>query len=84
MDRELEKLKKEVLILNERIKVLERKEHHRSVGKSIKFLINIIVILLVAFGIWKAYDYITNYIPNYLEEKIDEINPFSDIKASGL
>lgn len=80
MEREVERLKKEIIILNERIKVLEGKEHRRSIAKSIKTLINIAVILLVAFGVWKAYDYITNYIPNYLEQQIEELNPFADVQ----
>ena len=75
MDKEVERLKKEVLILNERVKTLEGKEHRRSIFKSIKFLITIAIIGTLAFGAWKAYDYVTNYIPNYLEEKIDELNP---------
>ena len=79
MDREVERLKKEILILNERVKILEGKEHRRSIFKLFKFLLTILVIGLVAFGIWKAYDYITNYIPTYLEEKVDELNPFSDV-----
>lgn len=79
MDREIERLKKEILVLNARIKTLEGKEHRRSIFKSIKFLFSIAIIGLVAFGIWKGYDYITNYIPNYLDEQIQELNPFSDI-----
>ena len=79
MDREVEKLRKEIIILNERVKILEGKEHRRSINKSIKFLVNMVIIGLVALGIWKAYDYVTNYIPNYLDEKIDELNSFSDI-----
>lgn len=82
MDREVERLKKEILILNQRVKILEGKEHRRSIGKSIKFLLTVVIISLVAFGIWKAYDYITNYIPTYLEEQIKEINPFSDVISS--
>ena len=80
MDRELERLKKEVLVLNERIKILEGKEHRRSIGKSIKSLFTVAFICLLIFLGWKAYDYVTNYIPNYLDEKIDELNPFSDIE----
>lgn len=79
MDREVDKLKKEVLILRERVSILEGKEHRRSVMRSVKTLINIGVILLFAFGIWKAYDYVNNYLPNYLEEKVLELNPFGDI-----
>lgn len=84
MDREVEKLRKEIIILNERVKILERNEHRRSIGKSIKTLFTIAIICLLTFGIWKAYDYATNYIPNYLEEKIDELNPFSNIQSSDL
>ena len=78
MDKEVERLKKEILILNARVKVLEGKEHHRSIFKLVKFLIGIALFALIAFGIWKAYDYITNYVPTYLEEQIKAINPFGD------
>lgn len=78
MDREVERLKKEILILNQRVKILEGKEHKRSVFKSIKFLATIAIIGLISFGVWKAYDYITNYVPTYLEEQIKAINPFGD------
>ena len=82
MDREIEKLKKEILILNARIKTLEGKEHRRSIFKSVKFLFGIVVVALVAFGIWKGYDYVTNYIPSYLEDKINDLNPFPDVSSS--
>ena len=78
MDREVERFKKEILILNQRVKILEGKEHKRSVFKSIKFLATIAIIGLISFGVWKAYDYITNYVPTYLEEQIKAINPFGD------
>ena len=84
MDKEVERLKKEILILNQMIKVLEGKEHRRSIFKSIKFLVMVAIIGLIAFGVWKAYDYITNYVPTYLEEQIKELNPFGDIVENNL
>ena len=82
MDKEVERLKKEVLILNARIKVLEGKEHRRSIFKSVKFLLGVVILSLVAFGIWRGYDYVTNYLPNYLEDKINDLNPFPDVPSS--
>jgi len=80
MEKEVDKLKMEILVLKERINILEKKEHRRGILKSVRLLINIILLLGFVFIIWKGYDYITNYIPNYLEEKIDEIIPFSDVE----
>ena len=77
MEREVESLKKEILVLKERVKVLESKEHHRSIKKSLKTLVNIVLIGAAIFAIWRAYDYVTNYIPNYLDEKVSELNPFN-------
>lgn len=77
MDREVERLKKEILVLKERVSVLEGIEHRRSIKKSLRTLINIVLIGIVAFAIWRAYDYVTNYIPNYLDEKVNELNPFN-------
>ena len=77
MEKEIQSLKKEILILKERINVLEGKEHRRSIKKSFKTLFNIILVGVVVFTIWRAYDYVTNYIPNYLEEKVNELNPFN-------
>lgn len=77
MERELEKLKKEISVLQGRVRYLEGKEHKREVTKSIKFLFNVIIIAVVLLSAWKAYDYVTNYIPNYLQEQIDKLNPFN-------
>lgn len=77
MNNELEALQKEISLLNKRIAVLERKENRRQAYKYFKVLITMALLGVIAFGIWKAYDYVTNYIPNYLEEKIDEVNPFN-------
>ena len=79
MEKEVEKLRTEVMILKERISILEGKEHRRGIMKSIKGLFHIILMLGGALLIWKGYDYVTNEVPNYLEEKVNELNPFTDV-----
>lgn len=73
MEKELDQLREEIEILNEKVKILENKERRRATLKYIKLLIFITIIgALVYFG-WRAYDYVTNAIPNYIEEKTNEV-----------
>lgn len=79
MEKEVEKLRTEILVLKERINILEGKEHRRGITKSIRGLFHIILMLGGALLIWKGYDYVTNEVPNYLDEKVSELNPFGDV-----
>lgn len=73
MEDEVEKLKTEIKVLNKRISILERNESRRKFFHRIKIIVDIIVIALIAFGLWYGYNYITNYIPDHMNEIIDGI-----------
>ena len=73
---EIEKLEAEIVLLKKRIDVLEKTESRRKALKYLKILIKVLVIGALIFGIWKSYDYVVNGIPNLIEEKIKDINPF--------
>ena len=73
---EIEKLEAEIVLLKKRIDVLEKTESRRKALKYFKILIKVLVIGALIFGIWKSYDYVVNGIPNLIEEKIKDINPF--------
>ena len=73
---EIEKLEAEVVLLKKRIDVLEKRENRRKALGYLKVLVKVLVIGALIFGVWKGYDYIVNGIPNLVEEKIKDINPF--------
>ena len=72
---ELEKLKTEIKILNKRISILEGRERRRSAFKKIKFVIDVIILLAIGYGIWYSYDYVTNYIPEQIENGFKDLLP---------
>ncbi len=76
MEKDIEKLEEEVLLLKKRISILEGKENRRKAFGYIKWIVKILSILLILFGIWKAYDYVSNDVPKFIEDKISSINPF--------
>ncbi len=76
MEKDIEKLEEEVLLLKKRISILEGKENRRKAFGYIKLIVKILLILLILFGIWKAYDYVSNDVPKLIEDKISSINPF--------
>ena len=76
MDNELIELKDEIELLNERIKVLEKRDNRRRSLAYVKIIIKIIITFAIIFGIWKGYEYIVHEIPNMMEEKIKDLNPF--------
>lgn len=76
MNDELLELKNEIEILNQRISVLEKVESRRKAMFYLKTLVKIILIGAIIFGIWRGYEYVVHEIPNLMEEKINELNPF--------
>ena len=76
MDNELIELKDEIALLNERIRVLEKRDNRRRSLAYVKIIIKIIITCAIIFGIWKGYEYIVHEIPNMMEEKIKDLNPF--------
>lgn len=75
MDDEIKDLKLEIKVLNKRIEILEAKERRRSAFKRVKIIFDILLLALLAYGVWYSYDYITNYIPNKIDDTIKEIVP---------
>ena len=63
MEKEVDKLKMEILVLKERINILEKKEHRRGILKSVRlfcFLVlyllfgkDMIILLIIYLIIWK-------------------------------
>ncbi len=79
MEKEIERLEEEILVLQKRISVLEGKENRRKAFGYIKLIGKIISICLIVFGIWKGYDYVVNGIPQLIEDKISNINIFKKL-----
>lgn len=75
MEAEIRELKQEINILNKKVELLEKKENNRRAYFYLRLLFKIILILAVAYGVWRGYDYVVKEIPNIMEEKIKEINP---------
>ena len=75
MEREIEELKQELMILNKKVEILERKENTRRVISYVKVLVKVILIAALAYGAWRGYEYVVNEVPNIMEEKIKELNP---------
>lgn len=76
MEKDIEKLEEEVLLLKKRISILEGKENRRKAWGYFKIIVKIVIVLLIVFGIWKAYDYVSNDVPKLIEDKVRSINPF--------
>ena len=62
MEAEIRELKQEISILNKRVEILEKKENQRRVYFYLRLLFKIILILGVAYGIWKGYEYVVKEI----------------------
>ena len=72
----VQELEEEIEVLKKRVSILEKKENRRTSFKYLKIIIKVILLLLFAYIIWRGYDYVTHEIPNILNNKIKEINPF--------
>lgn len=75
MEREIEELKQEIVVLTKKVEMLEKKENQRRIAFYLKLLFKIILIGLFAYGVWRGYEYVSKEIPNIMEEKIKELNP---------
>ena len=80
MDEKIIELENQIIDNEEKIKELEnrlyaieRREASRKVGKSIKLLLTFITILAIAYGGIKAYNYITNELPQVVNNNIKDI-----------
>lgn len=75
MEEDIIELKEEIRILNKRIDSLEKSNNQRKAFSLAKLFIKICFILLLIYGIWKGYEYVTGELPRIMDEKIKEINP---------
>ena len=75
MEKEIEKLEQEVILLKKKISILEAKENKRQAFKYLKIFVKLALTIVLLFGIWKGYNYVVNELPNIMEEKINDLNP---------
>ena len=73
---DIKELEQEIAILQKRVNNLERKENRRVAYKNIRIVLKMLFYGLIIFALWRGYDYIVNGIPDMLNNKIQEINPF--------
>ena len=82
MDSEVMELEDEIKVLKARVSELEKSNNRRRAYGYIKLLVKICMIGLIIYGIWQGYDYATREVPNLIEDKIKEINPFKSKKTT--
>lgn len=75
MEEEIRELRQEISILNKKVEILEHKESKRRAYFYLRLLFKIILILALAYGVWRGYEYVSKELPNIMEEKIKELNP---------
>ena len=63
-----------------RVNELEKSNNRRKAYGYVKLLVKVFLILSVVYGIWYGYNYVTREVPNLIEDKIKEINPFKSKK----
>ncbi len=76
MEKEIDSLREEVNLLTKKVEILESKENKRRALGYVKVLVKIIMILAVIYGVYRGYEYVVKEIPQIMEEKIKELNPF--------
>ena len=76
VSKDIDELEDEIEYLKKRVSILEKKDNRRTSFKYLKIIIKILFFVLFIFGIWKGYDYVVNGLPNMINDKIREINPF--------
>lgn len=84
MNNKVEELENKVLVLEARIKYLEKIEKRRKIKKYIGIIIKTIIWLIIIIFLYQKYLYIKeNYIDKYektinsIEEKYNEIKDFN-------
>ena len=84
MNNKVEELENKVILLEGRIKQLERIERRRKIKKYISIGIRVIIWTIIIIFVYSKYVYIkTNYIDKYektinsIEEKYNEIKDFN-------
>ena len=76
VSKDIDELEEELEYLKKRVSVLEKRDNRRTGFKYLKIIFKLLFYGLIIFGIWKGYDYVVNGIPNMINNKIQEFNPF--------
>ena len=76
MEQEISELKEEISLLTKKVEILENNEKKRKAFGYVKILIKIILTLAIIYGVYRGYEYVVKEIPNIMEEKIKDLNPF--------
>ena len=73
MEERLLEIENNMKVLEDRLYTLERHESSRRIGKLVKSLISIFIVLAVGYGLIKGYSYVTKELPKVIEEKIKAV-----------
>ena len=76
MEEEILELREEVSLLTKKVELLEKKENRRKAYTYLKILAKILLYAALAYGAYWGYKHIVNELPNVIEEKIKDLNPF--------
>lgn len=76
MNNKVEELQEQINFLEQRINMLEKSENRRKAFKTLRIIVKIIIICLIIYALWMAYDYITHGIPDIINEKIQNVLKF--------
>ena len=60
--------------------VLQLQVYSKIICQITTLIFKIILILALAYGVWRGYEYVVNEIPRMMEEKIKDLNPLKGIK----
>ena len=69
---ELNELKEQVRLLEDRVYVLERQEATRKVKTWVKILFKVLLLVALVVGAFYAYNYVVDELPKLIENKIKE------------
>ncbi len=70
MESEIEELKGQILILKNKVQVLEGKERKRRAIFWASLLLKIAFIMFTIYGMFKLYDYLMNDVPGVMSKEI--------------
>ena len=73
MEQELDELREEVKLLTKKVGILEKKENNRKALGYLKILFKVIMIIVVIYGAYRAYNYVVNDLPNDIVEKVKDL-----------
>jgi hypothetical protein len=72
MESELVELREEVELLTRKVEILENKEKYRKAHGYLKLLAKVLLVLALAYGAYRCYNFIVNELPNLVVEKVKD------------